>query len=182
MQTTQTSLRAFSRTALVSLPHITSLNTASSLVERFCTVRDHTEQLACALTDEDQCVQSMPDASPAKWHRAHTTWFFEQFVLRPHWPNYEVIDPDFCFLFNSYYETFGARQLRPERGVITRPSAGDIGAYRRYVDAAMIQLLAKGAAETANVLALGLAHEQQHLELLISDMMHALPAVHACRP
>ena len=162
---------------------MTSLDTLSSLVERFRAVRDHTEQLASALTDEDQCVQSMADASPAKWHRAHTTWFFEQFVLGAHMPGYEVFDPDFCFLFNSYYETVGARQPRPARGLITRPGARDVGAYRRYVDAAVIRLLESDETEVADLLVLGLAHEQQHQELLITDMMHAfaqsplLPAV-----
>src|SRR4051794_39194577 len=150
-----------------------SLDTASNLVERFRAVRDHTEHLASSLTDEDQCVQSMPDASPAKWHRAHTAWFFEQFVLGAHMPGYEVFDPDFCFLFNSYYESVGARQPRPARGLITRPGARDIGAYRQYVDAAMFRLLEQREAEVADLVALGLAHEQQHQELLLTDMMHA---------
>ncbi len=150
-----------------------SLDISSGLVEQFRAVRDHTEHLASALTDEDQCVQSMPDASPAKWHRAHTTWFFEQFVLREHVPGYEVFDSDFGFLFNSYYETIGARQPRPARGLITRPGARNIGAYRRYVDAAMIQLLAEREREVADLITLGLAHEQQHQELMITDMMHA---------
>src|SRR5579862_2649656 len=86
-------------------------------------VRQHTEYLAASLSPEDQCVQSMPDASPAKWHRAHTTWFFEQFVLLPHLPGYRVFDTDYQYLFNSYYETVGARHPRPERGLITRPAA-----------------------------------------------------------
>src|SRR4051812_28400142 len=152
---------------------MTSLATASSLLERFRAVREHTEQLASALTDEDQCVQSMSDASPAKWHRAHTTWFFEQFVLREHLPGYEAFDPDFCFLFNSYYETVGARHPRPARGLITRPGAREVGAYRRYVDAAMIRLLDERERDVAELVALGLSHEQQHQELLITDMMHA---------
>ena len=150
-----------------------SLDTASSLSEQFRAVRDHTEQLASALTNEDQCVQSMPDASPAKWHRAHTTWFFEEFVLGPHLPGYEAFDPDFRFLFNSYYESVGARQPRPERGLITRPGAQDVGAYRRYVDAAIASLLREREGEIADLLALGLSHEQQHQELLVTDMMHA---------
>ncbi len=152
---------------------MTSLDITSTLVERFRAVRDHTEQLASALTEEDQCVQSMPDASPAKWHRAHTTWFFEQFVLAEHMPSYERFDPDFGFLFNSYYETIGARQPRPARGLITRPGARGITAYRRYVDAAVIRLLEQREAEIADLIAIGLAHEQQHQELLITDMMHA---------
>ena len=88
----------------------------------FQSVRDHTERLVAALTDEDQCVQSMPDASPAKWHRAHTSWFFEEFVLRPHRAAYRSFDPAFRYLFNSYYEAVGARHPRPSRGLLTRPS------------------------------------------------------------
>ena len=152
---------------------MTTLKTPSGLTAQFRAVREHTEHLASALTDEDQCVQSMPDASPAKWHRAHTTWCFEQFILAPYAPGYEVFDRDFCFLFNSYYETVGARQPRPTRGLITRPDARQVGAYRRYVDAAMVQVLADRETEVGDLVALGLAHEQQHQELLMTDMMHA---------
>src|ERR1700734_4541954 len=102
---------------------------------RFQSVRQATEALAIGLTEEDQCVQSMPDASPAKWHRAHTTWFFEQFVLVPHVPGYRVFDPAFGFLFNSYYEAVGPRHARPSRGLLTRPSSGQVTEYRRHVDA-----------------------------------------------
>ncbi len=133
-------------------------------------VRDHTESLAAALTEEDQCVQSMPDASPAKWHRAHTTWFFEQFVLMPFVPDYRPFDPAFGFLFNSYYEAVGARHPRPSRGLLTRPPAQQIAAYRRHVDAAMQAPLPEPAHA---IVELGLHHEQQHQELLITDMLHA---------
>ena len=106
--------------------------------DRYRRVRDATEALADGLTDEDQCVQSMPDASPAKWHRAHTTWFFEQFVLVPYVPGYEVFDPAFCFLFNSYYEAVGPRHPRPSRGLLTRPSvAAGHRSTAHHVDAAM---------------------------------------------
>jgi ergothioneine biosynthesis protein EgtB len=155
---------------------------ADLLAADFRAVRRLTERLAAALSPEDQCIQSMPDASPAKWHRAHTTWFFEEFVLAPRDPTYRTPDPAFRFLFNSYYETVGARQPRPARGMITRPSADEVGAYRRHVDAAMMALLADGAAPEALV-RLGLQHEQQHQELLVTDMLHAfaqnplLPAV-----
>src|ERR1700689_5594136 len=102
---------------------------ADDLSIRFHEVRAETEALAAGLTEEDQCIQSMPDASPAKWHRAHTTWFFEQFVLVPHVPGYQVFDPAFCFLFNSYYEAVGPRHPRPSRGLLTRPSANEATQY-----------------------------------------------------
>ncbi len=152
---------------------MTYLGTQSALAERYRAIRTHTEQLAAPLSAEDQCVQSMPDASPAKWHRAHTTWFFEQFVLVPHLPGYVPCDPAFAFLFNSYYEAAGPRHPRPTRGLITRPGAAEVGAYRRHVDDAMTRLLAEREAEVADLLELGLQHEQQHQELLLTDMMHA---------
>jgi len=145
----------------------------NGLAERYHSVRGHTERLVAALTEEDQCVQSMPDASPAKWHRAHTTWFFEQFVLGPNLPGYKVFDDKFSFLFNSYYETVGARQPRPARGLITRPGAREIADYRRYVDEGVGRVLAERGPEIAGLVELGLHHEQQHQELLVTDMMHA---------
>jgi ergothioneine biosynthesis protein EgtB len=156
-----------------------------SLSGAYTHVRETTARLCAALSAEDQCVQSMPDASPAKWHRAHTTWFFEQFVLRPHAPGYTVFSDDFCYLFNSYYEAVGARHPRPQRGLLTRPSAADVTAYRAHVDAAMAGWLAAGTPppEAATLIELGLQHEQQHQELLVTDMLHAfgqsplLPAV-----
>ncbi len=135
-------------------------------------VRAHTEYLARALTAEDQCVQSMADASPTKWHRAHTTWFFEQFVLVPHAPRYRVFDPDFQFLFNSYYDSVGERHPRPERGLITRPPCAQVTEYRHHVDAAMLCLIEAGAAPP-DLVELGLNHEQQHQELLVTDITHA---------
>ncbi len=152
---------------------MTYYGTVSGLAERYRAVRAHMERLAAALTDEDQCVQSMPDASPAKWHRAHTTWFFEQFVLGPHLPEYALFDPTFGFLFNSYYESVGARQPRPARGLITRPGAQEVGAYRLHVDEAMARLLADREKDVAELVELGLHHEQQHQELLLTDVMHA---------
>ncbi len=136
-------------------------------------VRDHTERLTTSLTPEDQCVQSMPDASPAKWHRAHTTWFFEEFVLGQFVAGYRPFDPDFRFLFNSYYETVGPRHPRPMRGVLTRPGADRIGAYRAHVDAAMDRMLEDLPPAAKDLMELGLHHEQQHQELLITDMLHA---------
>ncbi len=161
------------------------LGTISGLAERYRAVRGHTERLSAALTSEDQCVQSMADASPAKWHRAHTTWFFEQFVLGPHLPGYAPCDSRFAFLFNSYYEAVGARQPRPSRGLITRPGAAEVGAYRRHVDQAMARLLAAPGDAVAALVELGLQHEQQHQELLLTDMMHAFaqsPLVPAVLP
>ena len=145
----------------------------AALPRRYAAVRAWTEQLAASLSDEDQCVQSMPDASPAKWHRAHTTWFFEQFVLAAFEPDYQVFDRDFAYLFNSYYEAVGPRHPRPSRGLLTRPSAERVGAFRRHVDAAMLRLLARLPNEAAGLVELGLQHEQQHQELLLTDMLHA---------
>src|SRR5262249_37804185 len=126
---------------------------------------------------EDQMVQSMADASPTKWHRAHTTWFFEQFLLIPQLKNYQIFDDDFAFLFNSYYVAAGPRHARPKRGFLTRPSIDQIAAYRAHVDAGVERLLEEtGAASLAPVTALvelGLNHEQQHQELLITDILHA---------
>ena len=152
--------------------------TITALADRYRAIRDHTESLAAELSAEDQCVQSMPDASPAKWHRAHTTWFFEQFVLVPHAPGYRVFDSDFAFLFNSYYEAVGARHPRPRRGLLTRPAVAEITRYRAHVDAAMVAFLADppaaiSDAAISDLVALGLQHEQQHQELLVTDMLHA---------
>jgi ergothioneine biosynthesis protein EgtB len=143
----------------------------AGVAARYQAVRAHTESLAAALTAEDQCIQSMPDASPAKWHRAHTTWFFEEFVLATRLVGYRTPNPAFRFLFNSYYETVGARQPRFARGMITRPSADEVGDYRRFVDEAMAKLL-NGEGAPVDLVALGLQHEQQHQELLVTDMLH----------
>jgi len=143
----------------------------------FRAVRAETERRAAHLSAEDQIVQSMPDASPTKWHRAHTTWFFEQFLVRPNAPDYRVFDERFAFLFNSYYVAAGPRHARPQRGLITRPNGEEVAAYRVHVDAAVEALI--GAlpeprfAEFARVLEIGLHHEQQHQELLLTDILHA---------
>ncbi len=146
--------------------------TTEPALARYRAIRAHTEALAGALSAEDQGLQSMPDASPVKWHRAHTTWFFETFVLLPFVPGYEVFDPDFGYLFNSYYEQVGPRHPRPARGMLTRPPAARIGAYRAHVDAAMAELLTVPADAVAELVELGLQHEQQHQELLLTDMLH----------
>ncbi len=139
---------------------------------RYRSVRRASEGLIRSLTPEDMGAQSMPDASPTKWHLAHTTWFFETFMLTPHLAGYRVFDPRFGYLFNSYYEAIGPRQPRPARGLITRPSAADVLAYRAHVDAAMERLLADGAGDLSDLLDLGLSHEEQHQELILMDILH----------
>src|SRR5215207_8927649 len=116
-------------------------STRAPSVERYRSVRDLTEALAAPLSAEDQTVQSMPDVSPTKWHRAHVTWFFETFVLGPHADGYEPFHPAYGYLFNSYYEAVGRRHPRPDRGLVTRPGVAEVGEYRAHVDAAMVDLL-----------------------------------------
>ena len=146
------------------------------LIERFLRVRARTECLAAPLSPEDQNLQSMPSASPVKWHRAHTTWFFEEFVLAPR--GVARFDPRFAFLFNSYYETVGPRHARDARGMLSRPSAPEVGDYRRAVDGRVEHLLARASSDelyaVAPLIELGLAHEEQHQELLLTDVHHAL--------
>jgi len=145
-----------------------------ALHEHYRTVRDHTEALATPLSDEDQVVQSMPDVSPTKWHRAHTTWFFETFLLSPRCERYAAFDPAYAYLFNSYYEAVGPRHPRPERGLLSRPSVADIARYRAHVDHAMHDLIDRCDADAAALIVLGLHHEQQHQELLLMDIKHVL--------
>src|SRR6201987_4911061 len=109
--------------------------------DAFVAVRLETERRAALLSSEDQGVQSMPDASPTKWHRAHVSWFFEQFLLRPHAKDYRAFDERFAYLYNSYYVSAGPRHARPQRGLITRPNADEVTAYRRHVDDAVIRLV-----------------------------------------
>ena len=132
---------ALSRQARAAVSFVSAVPEESSLGEAYRAVRAETERRAAPLSAEDQQIQSMPDASPIKWHRAHTTWFFEQFVLLPHAPGYRVFDERFSYLFNSYYVAAGPRHARPNRGLITRPSIDDVTAYRAHVDAAMEQLI-----------------------------------------
>jgi ergothioneine biosynthesis protein EgtB len=143
----------------------------------FTRVRAQTERLAAPLSAEDCCVQSMPDASPTKWHLAHTSWFFETFVLERALPGYRVFHPEFRVLFNSYYNAVGEQHPRPQRGLLTRPSLDDVLAYRAHVDRCVLEVLAKNdAGEVAAVIELGLHHEQQHQELLLTDVKHLLAA------
>ena len=144
------------------------------LVSDYARVRAHTEELAAPLSPEDQTVQSMPDASPTKWHRAHTTWFFETFVLNPSGVG-DLSPSDYALLFNSYYNSVGEQYHRPSRGLLTRPSDAEVGDYRQRVDAEMHRLFDRGLSdEMAARVELGLHHEQQHQELLLTDIKHLL--------
>ena len=149
---------------------------------RYSAIRALSEQLAAPLGPEDQCVQSMPDASPTKWHLAHTTWFFETLVLKPYARSYEPFDAAFAHLFNSYYEALGSRHPRPQRGLLTRPTVSEVLAYRRHVDDAIMRLFQTASrterAQFEAVAELGLHHEQQHQELILTDIKHAF----SCNP
>ncbi len=155
---------------------------ADDFLARYRSVRARSLALAAPLSAEDQCVQSMPDASPTKWHLGHTTWFFETIVLQAHMPGYQAFDARLAYLFNSYYEVLGPRHPRPQRGLLTRPTLAQVQAYRRHVDAAIAQYLQspgiEGQSEALALLELGLHHEQQHQELLLTDILHLL----SCNP
>jgi len=152
-------------------------NTRRVWLDAFRTVRAETERRAAHLSAEDQIVQSMADASPTKWHRAHTTWFFEQFLLKPHDPTYREFDERFGFLFNSYYVAAGPRYARPQRGLVTRPGVEEVAAYRDHVDSAVHALIERADADKlaaiVPIIEIGLHHEQQHQELLLTDILHA---------
>ena len=147
----------------------------TALAERFAAVRSLTDTLTSRLSAEDQTPQSMTDASPTKWHRAHTTWFFEEFVLRGR-PGNTEFDPSFRYLFNSYYEGIGPRHPRPYRGLVTRPGVAEVGHYRAHVDDAVTRLLDAGDLDdrALTLLETGCHHEQQHQELLLTDVKHLL--------
>ena len=147
----------------------------TAILERFKEIRQRTEEITKPLAIEDYVVQPIVDVSPPKWHLGHTSWFFETFVLKDHLAGYQVFDPEFNFLFNSYYETVGARTLRTDRGNITRPSVSVVLAYRHHVNQHMIQLLENGIEDDlAAIIELGLQHEQQHQELLYTDIKYIL--------
>jgi ergothioneine biosynthesis protein EgtB len=153
----------------------------ASLQTRYEAVRTASLAIAAPLSDEDCAIQSMPDASPVKWHLAHTSWFFETFVLAPHLSHYHAFNPAFRMLFNSYYNAVGEQHPRSQRGLISRPTRADVGAYRRHVDAGMLALLrsAQGVAGAVeSLITLGLNHEQQHQELMLTDVLHML----SCNP
>jgi len=161
----------------MNAPANPTAETRTSLREAFTRVRAHTARLTSTLGPEDQSVQSMPDTSPTRWHQAHTTWFFEVLVLVPHASGYRPFDQRYFELFNSYYESLGPRHPRPQRGVLSRPTQEEITHYRSYVDAAIIRFLGEAPPETlaaaTDTLILGLHHEQQHQELLLTDIKHA---------
>ncbi len=145
-----------------------------TITDRFFATRALTESLAAPLSAEDQTVQSMPDVSPTKWHRAHTSWFFETFLLGPKLPGYQPFHPAFGYLFNSYYEGVGARYPRHDRGLVSRPGIEEVAAYRRSVDESMAELLDERGPDVAPLVELGIQHEQQHQELLLMDIKHVL--------
>ena len=143
-----------------------------SLAQRFAATRRLSLDLVATLSDADASAQSMPDASPAKWHLAHTTWFFETFILRDHLPGYRPFDDRYAYLFNSYYEAEGPRHARPQRGLLTRPSLADICIWRAHVDTAVQTALPDLPSAAHILIELGIQHEQQHQELLLTDLKH----------
>lgn len=146
-----------------------------ALITTYRRVRDATEALAAPLSEADQQLQSMPAASPTKWHRGHTTWFFETFLLAPN--GVAPFDARYALLFNSYYESVGPRYERPKRGMLSRPSATEVAGWRRAVDGRVIELLSEASdpklTQLASLVQLGLAHEEQHQELILTDILHA---------
>ena len=157
----------------------------AQFVTAYTATRQATEQLCAPLETEDYVIQATPDVSPTKWHIAHVTWFFETFLLKPHLPGYEPIDPQYEYLFNSYYNTIGPQYDRPSRGLLSRPTVAEVYAYRAHVDRAMLALL-EGAseaqmAEVGPAVTLGINHEQQHQELLLTDIKYNL-SINPLRP
>ncbi|GLV56295.1 ergothioneine biosynthesis protein EgtB [Dictyobacter sp. S3.2.2.5] len=153
-----------------------------ALLEDYLRVRRFSEQLCVPLVTEDYVIQSMPDVSPTRWHLAHTSWFFETFVLSSYTPDYTSPHPQYAYLFNSYYNSVGERHCRPKRGLISRPTVQETYAYRRYVDDCVSDFLSTCTDETlvkaAPVVTLGIHHEQQHQELMVTDIKHVL----SCNP
>ncbi len=162
------------------ISHSIAIARPGTLAERFLAVRDATRSLALPLSAEDCAIQSMPDASPVKWHLAHTTWFFETFILSRHNAERALFNPAFKVLFNSYYHAVGDRHPRPQRGLLSRPALSEVLAYRDFIDAEMLGLLARGelSAELLALVELGTHHEQQHQELILTDLKHLL----SCNP
>lgn len=161
---------------------VSSPQSKEYFVDQYQKVRRFSEHLCEPLVTEDYVIQSMPDVSPTKWHLAHVSWFFETFLLLPALPDYRSLHPQYAYLFNSYYNTLGERHCRPNRGLISRPTVEETYQYRRYVDEHVLALLEKlderHLAELAPIITLGLHHEQQHQELMLTDMKHVL----SCNP
>ncbi len=159
-----------------------SIPSQSALIKEYKSVRALSERLAQPLETEDYVVQSMPDVSPTKWHLAHVTWFWETFLLTPNQPEYRSPNPGYAYLFNSYYNSVGARHARFQRGLISRPTVAETYHYRAYVDEQVIKLLEgldeRQIANLTPIITLGLNHEQQHQELLLTDIKHVL----SCNP
>lgn len=145
-------------------------------LKNFQQVRRQTLALTEGLSAEDMVVQSMPDASPLKWHLAHTSWFFEHFLLQPFCDNYSLFNNDYSYLFNSYYDAIGPRHARPARGLLTRPPLQDILAYRQHIEQHMVRLLQRQLPGVTELLTIGLHHEMQHQELMLTDLLHLLSA------
>jgi ergothioneine biosynthesis protein EgtB len=163
----------------------TAIQPSRSMAQAYADVRAHSQALAAPLSAEDCALQSMPDASPVKWHLGHTSWFFETVILARQ-AGYKIFDPRFAYLFNSYYEALGPRHPRPRRGLLSRPSLDEVYAYRAHVDAAMARACEDESLH--DLIALGLHHEQQHQELILTDIKHAffsnplLPAYRSAPP
>jgi ergothioneine biosynthesis protein EgtB len=158
-------------------PKSLAIDAVVSLVNRYQQIRQISEKICQPLAIEDYTIQSMPDVSPPKWHLAHTTWFFETFLLVPHLPGYTIFHPQFGYLFNSYYEALGTRHPRDRRGLLSRPTVAEVYEYRVWVDRAMLSLfesIISIQSELADLVTLGLHHEQQHQELLLTDIKHIL--------
>jgi ergothioneine biosynthesis protein EgtB len=165
----------------ITITHSRSISECERLPElsnRLFDTRRSTLELIEPLSVEDMAIQAMEDASPTKWHLAHTSWFFETFVLEPHLSGYEIFDRDFGYCFNSYYEAFGTRQPRPQRGLLSRPSVGRVLSYRAHVDRALEKLLSDAtvAADVFELIEIGVNHEQQHQELLLTDILSLFAA------
>jgi ergothioneine biosynthesis protein EgtB len=161
---------------MTSSTSISQAKATLSLADQYQQVRQLSEFLCQPLATEDYVIQTMPDVSPPKWHLAHTSWFFETFLLAPHLSGYEVFHPQFGYLFNSYYEAIGQRHPRPQRGLLSRPTVEEVYRYRAYVDEGMRSLLSQSSHEPTleSLILLGLHHEQQHQELLLTDIKHIL--------
>lgn len=146
-----------------------------TLSQRYTQIRSHSEAICEPLQTEDYVVQPIVDVSPPKWHLGHSTWFFETFILQPYFSNYQLYNEDFNYVFNSYYESVGARVIRTDRGNLSRPSVNEVYQYRAYVDQAMLNFLAQPVtAEVEELMVLGFNHEQQHQELLLADIKYIL--------
>lgn len=157
-------------------------HSAETLLQHYLTIRQHSEALCAPLRTEDYVIQSMPDVSPSKWHLAHVTWFFEQFILLEYCSDYRCFDPEFAYLFNSYYVSKGERHSRAERGLLSRPTVSQVMDYRQYVDEALcswlLELDEQALENIKPLVILGLNHEQQHQELMLMDIKH----VFSCNP